>query len=267
MRAICLSLPGLLLWTAAALAQGAPAQPPVTLNQKLDEVLGGWEGAMTQLKSFHAQCTRTILDKTYNSTETLEGYALFQKGDGPKAPSRACMELVSKKNKNFFEKYICTGTYLYDYKPADKVIKVYDMPQAKAGQVGDDNFLQFLFGMKAIEAKERYQMTFVPAPPEQAKHYHFVKIHPKLQLDKGDFDEARLVLMADTYLPRQLWYHSPNGKEITWDFPRIERNVQIPLQYFESPRQLPDGWKLQRAEARTPPPADMQPRIARPQNP
>src|SRR5205823_467973 len=131
---------------------------------------------------------------------------------------------------------------------------VYDMRELKPGQVGDDNFLQFLFGMKAVDAKSRYQLTYVVGSRAEDKHYHYLSILPKQAQDKADFDQAQLTLLADTFLPRRIWYHQPNGTEITWDFPQVHRNVHIKLDVFEP--QQPKGWELRRMEARNvqPPP-------------
>jgi TIGR03009 family protein len=263
MRVLFLSVPGLLLGTAL-FAQAPPAAPPqAAADPRLEAVLAGWEKSMTELTSFKATCVRTNLDKTFNAREEFVGDALFLKGAGPKQSSRAMLELVSRKKKDVFEKYICTGTYLYEYQPAAKLIRVHDMPHTGSG-VGDDNFLQFLFGMKSAEAKSRYHMTYVPAPATD-KWYHYLRVIPKLPGDKADFSEARLVLMADTFLPRQLWYQQPNGNEITWDFPKVERNANIPLSAFDAPRQLPQGWEMRRVEARNLP-ANVPPTVVRPQD-
>ncbi len=260
MRAIRLSLPGLLLAAATAVAQPGAA-PPANPDPMLEGTLAGWEKAMTELTSFAAKCTRVRVDKSINFAETFEGPAYFVKSTGPKDHSRAYLELKNKKKPEVFEKYVCSGTFLYQYSPANKVIFVHDMPQLKAGQVAEDNFLQFLFGMKAVEAKNRYQITYVPAKDaEQSKYYHFLRILPRLPQDKADFSEARLVLSAGTFLPRQLWYLQPNSDEISWDFTEVQKNINIPLQYFEV-RNLPEGWQMRRAEPRNPPP----PTVVRPQ--
>ena len=97
--------------------------------------------------------------------------------------------------------------------------------------------------MKAADAKKRYKLTYVPAPPAQAKWYHFLKIEAVSSADKADFSEARLVLMADTFLPRQVWYRDPTGNEVTWDLSKVVNNAQIPVDTF-APPQLPAGWQF-----------------------
>jgi TIGR03009 family protein len=246
MRALFV-LPALLLASTLVAAQqgAAPAQDP---NAQLDLVLMGWEKTLTSLRSLHVECQRTTVDKVFRTTEVFKGSAKYLKTPGPGQGSRASLELykltAQGPSTTVFEKYICTGTFLYEYSPANKVIRVHDLPQPKAGQISDDNFLSFLFGMKAVEAKQRYQLSLtLPSVPD--KYYHYIQIQPKLAQDKADFTTAQLVLMRDSFLPRRVWFHQPNGNEITWDFPQVRRDVDIPPAAFEQPR-LPQGWKFDR---------------------
>ena len=243
-----LSLPALLLVAALAAAQpGAPAQDP-NKDKMLDFVLANWEKAMTGLSSFSAECVRTTVDKGIGGTEVFTGHAKFLKS-GPGQPSRALLELAKRNQPERFEKFLVTGTFLYEYVPARKVIVVHDMPPPKPGQVGEDNFLTFLFGMKADDAKKRYQMQFVPDDKGQNKWYYYLRIIPRTPQDKADFAEARLTLSSKDFMPRQLWYHQPNGNEMTWDFPKVDVNGHIPLTAFDPPRTPPSGWRVERAPA------------------
>jgi TIGR03009 family protein len=232
---------------AAAQQQGAPANgtpAPAGDAAQLDAVLGAWETTLASVKSLQAECDRTVLDKTFQSTEVLKGIAKYLKVPGPGQGSRASLELHKQTPKGpsatIFEKYVCTGTYLYQYVPAKKVILVYDLPAPKTGQIPDDNFLSFLFGMKAQEAKERYQLSLTPSD----KYYHYVLIQPKLAQDKAEFTRARLVLRRDNFLPAQVWFHRPNGNEETWNF-QARRDVTISPAEFAQPTP-PPGWQFER---------------------
>ena len=244
-------VPALLLTGALVMAQ--PGTPPADPNAGLDQVLAGWEKALTSIKSLEAKCQRTTLDKVFQTKEVFSGTAKYLKGAGPGQTSRASLELFKETpqglNRNVFEKYICSGTFLYEYSPANKVIRIHDLPQPKQGQISDDNFLSFLFGMKAHEAKQRYQLTMTA--PDQ--HYHYIHIKPNLQQDKADFTVARLVLLRANFLPAQVWFHQPNGNEVTWNF-KVDPNVDIPASVFAQP-QLDPGWKFERM------PAQAQPKI------
>ncbi len=240
-------LPVLLLLPALALAQ----QPGARQMQMLNATLQQWEQAMARLDSFAVSCRRTTTDKTFGGVEVYEGAARFLKGTQGQ-PSRALLELVSKKNPGKFEKFLYTGTYLYEWVPATKVLRVHNVPRPKPGQpLIDDNILALVFGMTSAAAQRRYQMTWVADTKDNNKYYHYIQILPRTPADKAEFTEARLVLTAREYLPRQVWYHQPNGNETTWDFETLRKNAdsRVTASTFAPPQTLPQGWRLERSPA------------------
>lgn len=229
----------------------AGQQPAANQAQMLVYTLQSWEQAMARLDSFAVNCRRTTTDKTFGGVEAYEGSAKFLKGTQGQ-PSRALLELASKKNPNKFEKFLYTGTYLYEWVPATKVLRVHDVPRPKAGQpLLDDNIVALVFGMTAAAAQKRYQMTWVPDTKDKNKYYHYLQILPRTPADKADFTEARLVLTSRDFLPRQVWYHQPNGNEITWDFEVLRKNAdsRVTATTFAPPQTLPAGWRVERSPA------------------
>jgi len=91
--------------------------------------------------------------------------------------------------------------------------------------------------MKAADAKGPLP-AHLRAGPATDKWYHYVRIIPKSAADRADFTEARLVLSASTFLPRQLWFQQPNGNEVTWDFPKVDNGAN-PGHRFWSTRSTP----------------------------
>jgi TIGR03009 family protein len=234
--------------TFLAVALSASAQPA---QENLDTVLRGWEKAMTDLNTFVAVVERTTLDKALGAKDEFKGYAMFVKPAGKNDGCRARLELAKVSNTKVFEKYICTGTYLYEYAPATSTVRIHDMPSNKKDGVKQESFLSFLFGMGSEQAKARYQMVHVtPNPPD--KYYHYILIKPKTDQDKSDFVEARLSLYRSNNLPAQIWYLQPNKNEITWSFKdvQIDRQGGIPLQYFQPDE--PKGWRVERVQQKAP---------------
>jgi TIGR03009 family protein len=230
-----------------ALALAASAQTPAP--ETLDSVLRGWEKSMTDLRSFIAVVERTTLDKALGAKDEHKGYAMFLKATNKNDASRARLELAKVSNPKVFEKYICTGTLLYEYVPASTTVRVHDMPQNKKDGMQQESFLSFLFGMGAEQAKARYHMTHVvPKPPD--KYYHYILVKPKLEQDKSDFIEARLSLFRSNNLPAQIWYLQPNKNEITWNFRDLQIDRQIPLKWFTPDE--PKGWRTERVQPKTP---------------
>jgi TIGR03009 family protein len=232
MRSFGLTLAGLMVAASAGRAQQAPAAPAPDPN-RLNLLLLSWERQMTGIQTIQAQCTRTSIDKTFQVADKYEGTAKYMK------PNLAMLEMVKQGKPQVFEKYICTGTFLYEYVPTEKVIRVHELPPPKPGQVLDDNFLSFLFGMKAEEARRRYELKLV----KEDQWYVYIEILPRFPADKADFSRARLVLNRNSFLPRELWFEQPNGNEVKWDITKIEAGVALNRAEFTSPN-LPKDWKM-----------------------
>src|SRR5262249_13747228 len=147
-----------------------------------DQLLLRWEQRMRGIDSLVADCTRAKVDKTYGGTEVFRGKAQYMK------PNLANLYLVKDNKPAVYERFICSGNFLYQFVPEGKEIRVYELNQTKSGQVGEDNFLSFLFGMKAEEAKRRYDLRL----EKQDQHWIYIRVYPRFDQDKVDFQEAQL---------------------------------------------------------------------------
>lgn len=243
MRHLSVALAALVAAVSTASAQQQPpAAPPANAapQQALDRYLLRWEQEMQRVQTLAALLNRTEKDKTFETVNKFSGFAQYMKaGNGPTAMNLAMLEMRPEGRQEISDKFICTGTYLYHFLAAQKEVRAYELPKPKPGQVADDNFLSFLFGMKAEEAKRRYDLRLA----KEDQWYVYVEILPRFPIDKADFQRARIVLNKDSFLPRQLWFEQPNGSEVTWDIPRIENGAKINRADFDSPR-LPAGWKM-----------------------
>ena len=147
------------------------------------------------------------------------------------------------------EKFIYTGTFIYQFSPTKMEINAIRLPPPKPGQVGDDTSLTLIFGMKAEQAKERYFLKLT----REDQFYIYLEIEPRLAADKAEFKRAQLVLNKDTFLPRQLWFEHANGNQVVWGIPRIDPKAKVNLADFDAPKP-PPGWKLVPIERPTEPP-------------
>jgi TIGR03009 family protein len=254
MRPFGLVLAALLLASLPARAQQKPAVPPAAPpadDKALDDHLRKWETAMKDITSLGAQLARTDKDVTWDKVETLSGTAYYMKsGTGASALNLALLEMhATQGKKELREKFICTGTFIYQFLPDRKEIRYYELPKPKAGQVAEDNLLSLLFGMKADEAKNRYNLKMA----KEDQHYIYVDIAPRNAADKSDFQRARLVLNKTNYLPRQLWFQHANGNEVKWDIPNVQPNMNLKREHFDAPK-APEGWKLVPGETKPKPP-------------
>jgi TIGR03009 family protein len=248
MRVLGASILATVVIAAAAFGQGAvppaaqPAPPPQPTQSNLEMVLKGWEQAMLNLRSFAVIIDRAALDKALNTRDEYKGHALFVKPVANQQTSQAKLELYKVSNPKVYEKYICLQNNLYEYSPTNNKLRVHKMPQNKNGGNQQESFLSFLFGMGANQAMTRYDMKYVSSDA----HYHYVRVLPKMPADKGDFAEARLCILRANNLPAQIWYLQPNGNEITWNFSKMQIDVQIGPEYFRP--DLPKGWTVEQVD-------------------
>lgn len=236
MRRFGSGLIAVLAFTFAGLGQGVVPQPAA--RGDVDSVLRGWEKAMTDLHNFTCIAECQTLDKALGSTDTDKGYAMYMKPTNPADGSRAKLVLMNLKTR-VEKKYICSGVFMYEYVPAQKLIRVHKMEGKKEQQ---ESFLTFLFGMGANQAKNRYQMELEKTDAA----YNYLKILPKLPQDKNDFAQARLALYRGDNLPRQIWYRQPNGTEVTWTITDLKMDLSAMSAKHFFPDQ-PAGWKVENA--------------------
>jgi TIGR03009 family protein len=247
-----------------ALGAGAQTTPvkPADNNARLDQYLRAWEQEMRKIQTLQAVLTRTDKDKVFQTASKFTGYAQYMKaGTGPSAMNLALMEMKVAGKNDMAEKFICTGTFLYQFLPAQKEIRRYELPRPKPGQVADDNFLTFLFGMKADEARKRYDLKLA----KEDKWYIYIEVVPRFAADKADFTRARLVLNRDSYLPRQLWFEHGNGNEVTWEIPRLQPGVELDRRLFDTPA-TPPNWKVVPVNRTAAAAQNVPPTVVRPKN-
>src|SRR5204862_350029 len=146
---------------------------------------------MKKITTLQASLVRIDHDKAFDTKRRSSGYAQYMKaGTGTSVLNLAHLEMKPDGKKEVTEKFISTGSYLYVFAPAQKEIRAYEIPRPKPGQVADDNFLSFLFGMKAADAKKRYDLKL----EREDKWYIYINVVPKGAADKADFTKARIVL-------------------------------------------------------------------------
>ena len=247
----------------------SPVAPnPVNPNQPtpLDGYLLRWEQEMARIQSLVADLRLIEKDKTFDATTISIGGAKYMKAGPSNQPvCLASLDLRKQSKTEVERKFLCTGNFLYELNYEQKVVRAFEMPKPKPGQVADDSFLTFLFGLKAEEAKRRYGMKLF----KEDSYYAYIDVVPRFPADRADFQRARLVLNRGTFLPRELWFEKPNGDEITWDIPKIDTLKPVDRKDFDPP-QLGKDWRVMNTSAPSAPnvpiPGSLQPppRVVRP---
>src|SRR5260370_9533876 len=103
-------------------------------------------------------------------------------GQGDKAQNLALLEMKIAGKQDIHEKIICTGTFLYQFSPADQKIYATELPKPKAGQVGQDSFLTLVFGTNSADLRTRFDLKLADDaahPKGEDKYYIHVPVCPK----------------------------------------------------------------------------------------
>lgn len=215
---------------AGVTPMNAPSQP----NPRLDQLLLNWEQKMKGVNSLEADVVRYETDAVTKTQKVWQGKVKFLR------PNRAYLKVTSATDPANYEEYVFTGNFLYEYLPRTKTLNIHELANQQ-GQIVQDNFLNFLFGMQADEAKRRFQISLAKEDP----HYVYLFVDPKYASDRQDFTKARLVLWATNYLPRQCEFESTNSDVIKWDIIRIDPAAKIAPSDFQ-PREVPKDWVTKR---------------------
>lgn len=233
-----------------ATMQPATPQQPAPVNPRLKQLLDQWEQKMKSVNSLDADVDRYETDALTKSQKVARGKVKFLR------PNRAYMRMNSATDPANYEEYVFTGTYLYEYLPRNKTLNIHEMNN-KPGQIIEDNFLNFLFGMKADEAVRRFDISLA----KEDQHYVYFLIDSKFATDRQDFTKARLVLWANTFLPRQCEFEAPNGDVTKWDILKCDPTARITSADFQ-PREVPKDWvtkKMPRQPTAMTPPSGVTP--------
>ncbi|MFO0808459.1 MAG: TIGR03009 domain-containing protein [Gemmataceae bacterium] len=225
-----------------------PAAPPPRVvlfdpqTNPLDKVLFDWEQKMKSVQTLFAEVVRTETDSVTGTKEVYAGYVKLMR------PNRADLYLAKQNSAkpDVYDRFLCTGTYLYEFRPQQKLIRVHTLPQKAPGQAAvDDGFLSFLFGLEAKELKKRYDISMMK-PSDQ--WYAYLHVKPVATSDKAEFSEARLAILLQSMLPREMIFVPPNGNQVNWKIGANDPNKTVGPADFQAP-QLPRDWQLQQLPA------------------
>jgi TIGR03009 family protein len=213
-------------------------------KNRLDQLLMQWEAAMKDVPSIVVKdCMRTDKDPTSQKPKVWKGEARYMK------PNLAALLLKQVDDPKFYELMVCTGQFLYEYRPQFKKLMIHDLPERATGF--DNNLLSFLFGMSAVDAKRRYDLKISKDVTAENPNWIYLDITPRFDADKREFSQAQLVLFANTMLPRRLWFLHPNGSEVTWDLPNMDTTTKLSLSDFRPP-DAPKDWEKVRVPMEQP---------------
>ena len=204
----------------------------LTAQQPVDVALDKWRDAAGKIRAFEADCERITRDRVFKVEEKYKGRIRFLKTN---ASILASIEFKKIDNPAVFEKLIVDDRHLYEYASSMKQIRKHELPKQQAA----DNFVSLLVGMNAKDAKKRFGIVL----ERSDDHYNYLKITPRLDCDKGQFDSVQVAVDKTTNLPSLIRVGQVNGNDATWGLSNI--NLQAShLRPDDFAPKLPAGWSL-----------------------
>jgi TIGR03009 family protein len=221
-----------------------PAAPPVKpADPKLDAHLDAWEKRMVDVKNMRTEVSLKRTDAVFKKEREYTGLVLCMK------PNFAVLRLDYVADNKDYEAYICDGKAVHIYSGKDKTITKVKLPQNQPGV--DNLMLDFLAGMKAKDAKERFDLTLFKTD----EHYVYLDIKPLRANDQREFTHLRLALYGSgaatakfAYLPAQVYMVKPNGDTEMWKFTNPQLDIAgVDAKAFQF---VPiQGWEIKDAPA------------------
>ncbi len=196
-----------------------------------------WERHSAQIKTLQGKHERRRYNTVFATESVSEGVYFFDapdkgridiKGVVPDKKSVPTMKDPDGKayalESDRSEKWICTGREVLMIDDEQKQFQVFPLPPEMQGVNIIDSPLPFLFGMKAAEAKARFDLRLVREDTEKQKVL-LVAI-PKQAKDAQNFREAQIYLDTRLFVPALVRLFDPAGTVITrYDFKVEEMNI------------------------------------------
>lgn len=260
MRRLGPTLAAFVAAAATVAAQPVPGQPPQPgpADPRVNLHLTGWEKTMGALVNYGAEFDLIRKDNVFQKQRPYTGSVLCMK------PNFALLAIQGKGDKSDYEAFLSNGKSVYHYDTPKKTVTEFKLNAAGAA---DNLMLEFLGGMKAAAAQQRFAITVVSDNPAADPNYIVLRVQPLLARDKQEFVDARMALLAPTnvaklpaYLPAVVWLQQPNGNEETWTLKNHKTNqAGVGPQLFEFKGKPAADWQVQQAPAPPPPGAPATP--------
>ena len=220
--------------TAAAPPAAARPKPPIELSpdeqQRIDQLLDAWEKESNKVESFKCKFTRWDYDRTFGPKDN-DFLMAERKGEIKfRAPDKGTFKETSMKvyeppkddkshgnyvtSKDGMEHWVCDGNAIYQFKPAQKVLEISELPEAMRGKAITEGPLPFIFGAKANTLRQRYWIHEV-TPREEAAEFIWLEAFPKFAQQAAEFKKVRIILTRAELLPFAMEVYLPNGQDRT----------------------------------------------------
>lgn len=215
-------------------ARPEPAELEIDkLDPRLEAILIQWEEHSAKIQSLHGKHTRREFNKTFEVEKISVGEFFLQTPDKGRIDMLAKPikkgDVSSRKGKNgepyqlemgSSERWVCTGEEILSFNMERKEYTRDELPASMRGKNIVHSPLPFLFGMKADDAKHRFNLSIEGVSKDSVK----LKAYPRMDIDRQNYQEAWIVLDTKRYVPTAVRLIDPTGLETIYYFEQIEIN-------------------------------------------
>ena len=204
------------------------------LPPALEKLLKEWEAASAKITTLSGEHKRIVRNEVFGIEKWAKGEFFYE------SPDKGRIDLAgiepkgatSRKKKADGKPYvvqadipsiwICNGKSVFNIIEAKKEYERFDLPEDMQGKNIIHGPLPFLFGMKAEEAKKRFDLSFVDeeASDKNNDKVVWIRARPRQLMDRDNFQEARIILDRKKFLPHFVQLIDPSGNvETIYEFP------------------------------------------------
>jgi TIGR03009 family protein len=186
---------------------------PCDASPRLQAILDAWEAESGKIQTLAGEHERYVYNITFETATVASGkffYAAPDRGRidlegvppgkidfGPTGPKKGAsgVPFTYKADRN--EIWVCTGKEVVTAVELDKTFQAFPLPPDMQGKNIINGPLPFLFGMKADEARRRFDLQLV----NEDANYATIRAIPRTQLDSQNYGKATIMLDKSRYLP------------------------------------------------------------------
>lgn len=231
-----------------AISRGAD-EPP-----RIDQILARWEALASARKTIDVRFTREDHSLAWNGRAEYDGRLMLKDAE------TAAVDFTTRGDPpTLVERLVWTGSEIRQFDAGTRQIFLFARPKDLPPKLPDAICLPFLFGRKAAEVQEHYDVRLVKeddktylirfdakdvaASPAPAKGNLLERILARMVWSSSTFRTAHVELDKETLLPRKLLLVDLNGKDTqTYRVTSIRLNEPVREDVLQV--RAVKGWKV-----------------------
>lgn len=225
------------------------------LEPELEKLLKEWEVESSKIKTLSGEHQRIVYNKVFEVEKWGEGQFFYESPDkgridmeGREPPKGRKSKRISPTSGDPFRieadaqtKWVCTGIAVLNINDKEKQYEMFELPKEMQGKNIIHGPLPFLFGMKAEDAKRRFELSFdFDEDKQNTEEYVWIKAVPRQVMDRDNFKVATIQLDRKRFLPLAVKLVDPSENvETVYIFPKDKLHVNkrslIPKIFSDKP--------------------------------